>query len=219
MGLFFISNPQLNAMKYRHLLVSLFFSISAVAQTGSVADANDYNPTANTNHFILPEYSNSILDAENYFDKKENSQLNKLIDSVSIKNKLIFQFAFVTPTYFENDSTKFDEYVDTLCAKWNQGENNSRIFVMVCMQQGAASIQLRGNKLNAQIKAVMNAMKDKHELTDAEQEDRGYFINMLNNLLEQSNLGINLKSKNYVQAVKEFIDSIVGKQHLLFDSN
>ena len=87
------------------------------------------------------------------------------------------------------------------------------------MQQGAASIQLRGNKLNAQIKAVMNAMKDKHELTDAEQEDRGYFINMLNNLLEQSNLGINLKSKNYVQAVKEFIDSIVGKQHLLFDSN
>jgi len=204
-------------MKYRYLLVFLFFYVSAVAQTGSVADEIQYTSKNKSNHFILPEYSNTILDAENYFSENEIIQIGKLIDSVFVKNRLHFQFAFVTPKYFENDSTKFDQYVDTLCAKWDQGENVSRIFVIVCMQQGAASIQLRGNKLNLKIKRVINAINDRHELSDAEKEDRVDFSNMINDVLAQSNLGNNLKSKNYVQAIKEFIDLTVRKQSSFFN--
>jgi len=85
------------------------------------------------------------------------------------------------------------------------------------MQQGAASIQLRGNKLNLKIKSVINAFNDRHELSDAEKEDRVDFSNMINDVLAQSNLGNNLKSKNYVQAIKEFIDLTVSKASLFFN--
>ena len=39
----------------------------------------------------------------------------------------------------------------------------------------------------------------------------------MNGVLGESHLGVNLKSKNYVQAIKEFLNVVVKKSNLFYD--
>jgi hypothetical protein len=195
-------------MKNLSLLICLFYFTEITAQ-------NVAEPDKLTNTFILPIYSNTILDAEHFFTINEMNQLNRSIDSVLVNNKLQLQFAFVTEDYFENDTTKFFKYVDTLTSKWNPGNSISRILLIVCMQQGQAELKFSGDKLT--ISNLFNAIKEKREFTQAEKDVFENFDEQSTEIIGQSNLGLNLKAKNYLQAVNEFIKVIVTKQYSFFN--
>ena len=76
-----------------------------------------------------------------------------------------------------------------------------------------------GNKLNRNIKKGLEAFKEKRALTTFEKEGMDIFAKNMNGVIVESNFGMNLKAKNYVQAVKEFISVIVNKSNLFFDLN
>ena len=203
----------------------LFFFVFLLISNFSIAQqTSDSNKTASQDtsknvfsNFILPAYTNTILDAENLFSNAELEQLNQLIDSIYIATKLKFQFAFVTPNYYQSDATRFEDFVTSLTEKWKIDENISRVLLLVSMQQKQAQIKIFGNKLNRNIRKVLNAFKEKRALTALEKEDMANFAKNLNGVVVESHFGMNLKAKNYVQAVKEFISVVVNKSNLFFD--
>lgn len=216
--LLFIQLHRYTTVKYINLLVLLFFGMSIHAQqiTGLDNQKIERIEEISNNKFILPAYANTILDAEHYFTENEIKQLNKLIDSINIASKLQLQFAFVTQDYFERDSLKFDQFVDSLTYKWNPGNTISRVLLIVCMQQQTAAVKLSGNKLTYKISRVLNALKD-GELNDIDKAYQEDFIALTNDVLTESNLGINLGAKNFNRAITEYIYMMVGKQNLFFD--
>lgn len=216
--LVFIQLHRYSAVKYINLLALLFFGMSIHAQqiTGLDNQKIERIEEISNNKFILPAYTNTILDAEHYFTENEIKQLNKLIDSINIASKLQLQFAFVTQDYFERDSLKFDQFVDSLTSKWNPGNNISRVLLIVCMQQQTAAVKLSGNKLTYKISRVLNALKD-GELNDIDKAYQEEFIALTNDVLAESNLGINLGDKNFTRALTAYIYTMVSKQNLFFD--
>ena len=71
-----------NSMK--QLFFFVFLLISNFSNAQQTSDNNkitsqDTSKNASSN-FILPAYTNTILDAENFFSNSELEQLNKLID-------------------------------------------------------------------------------------------------------------------------------------------
>ena len=206
-------------MKQLFFFVFLLITNFSIAQQSSDSNkiaSQDTSKNASTN-FILPAYTNTILDAENIFSNAELDQLNKLIDSIYTTTKLKFQFAFVTPNYYQSDATKFEHFVTSLTEKWKIDENISRVLLLVSMQQKQAQIKIFGNKLNRNIRKVLNAFKEKRALTALEKEDMANFAKNLNGVVVESHFGMNLKAKIYVQAVKEFISVVVNKSNLFFD--
>lgn len=216
--LVFIQLHRYTTVKYINLIVLLFFGMSIHAQqiTGLDNQKIERIEEISNNKFILPAYANTILDAEHYFTENEIKQLNKLIDSINIASKLQLQFAFVTQDYFERDSLKFDHFVDSLTSKWNPGNNISRVLLIVCMQQQTAAVKLSGNKLTFKIARVLNALKD-GELNDIDKAYQEEFIALTNNVLAESNLGNNLRDKNFIQAITAYIHIMVSKKDLFFD--
>lgn len=205
-------------MKFLLLLSSLFLSVSLNAQNKTQLNKVEYDSTNGSlsNNFILPPYTNSILDAEHYFSEYELSDINHLIDSVFFHCKLKIQFAFITQEYFENDSLKFDQYSESLRNKWNPGEDISRILLIICMQQSAAAIKFSGTNLNLSLTVFNKASKDSPDLSDVEKEEFEKFQTNATSVIGLSNLGSNLKSKNYNKAIKEFIQVITEKKEIFF---
>ena len=206
-------------MKYSYFLGLLFIGISIQAQQITALDNLKVGPDAGvlSNPFILPTNTNTILDAEHYFSDTEIIQLDKLIDSINIARKLKLQFAFITLDYFAHDSLKFDQFVDSLTSKWNPGKNISRILLVVCMQLQTAALKLSGNKFIFKDERVLNAKEDNGELTDKEKGYQANFVALTNGVLQQSNLGNNLSSKHFMQAISEYIQTMVSKQDLFFE--
>jgi len=101
-------------MKYIIIHIFLILVISTNAQNNSDTAKLQHYPVDVENKFILPEYSNQILDAEKFFSENEIQFLHKSIDSIFKSTKLKLQVAFVTPEYYENDSSKFDLFATTL---------------------------------------------------------------------------------------------------------
>ena len=207
-------------MKYIYTACFLFICISSNAQDVLDTSKVTYSWKAKNqvNNFILPAYSNSILDAEHFFSTSEIELLNRIIDSSYKKTKLNFQFAFVTKDYYENDSLRFDEFVDTLSSKWNPGVNTSRAILVLCMQQKQAVFKLLGNFsdgiFSTKLKNSVKFLKENHELNDSEKEDLNFISKMLNAIFTESNFVANIKSKNYVQAVEGIINAIINKKEL-----
>ena len=197
------------------LLITNFLNAQQTSDSNKTA-SQDTSKNTSTN-FILPAYTNTILDAENFFSNTELEQLNKLIDSIYITSKLKFQLAFVTPNYYQSDATKYEDFVDSLAVKWKIDENISRVLLIVSLQQKQAQLKIFGNKLNKNMRKVMDAYKEKRALTALEKKDMANFAKNLNGVVVESHFGMNLKAKNYVQAVKEFISVVVNKSNLFFD--
>jgi TPM domain len=203
----------------------LFFFVFLLISNFSIAQqTSDSNKTASqdtsknaSSNFILPAYTNTILDAENLFSNAELEQLNQLIDSIYIATKLKFQMAFVTPNYYQSDATKYEDFVNSLTEKWKIDENIARVLLIVSMQQRQAQVKMSGNKLTRNVRKGLNAFKEKRAFTVLEKEDMANFANNLNGVVVESHFGMNLKAKNYVQAVKEFISVVVNKSNLFFD--
>ena len=208
-----------NSIKY--LLFFVFILISNFLNAQQTSDSNkiasqDTSKNASSN-FILPAYTNTILDAENFFSNAELEQLNNLIDSIYTTTKLKFQMAFVTPDYYQSDATKYQDFVNSLTEKWKIDENIARVLLIVSRQQKQAQLKIFGKKLNRNVKKGLEAFKEKRALTTFEKEDMDNFAKNLNGVVVESNFGMNLKAKNYVQAVKEFISVVVNKSNLFFD--
>ena len=205
----------------KKLFFFVFLLISNLLNAQPASDSNkialqDTSKNASSN-FILPAYKNTILDAENFFSNAELEQLNNLIDSIYTTTKLKFQIAFVTPNYYQSDATKYEDFVNSLTVKWKIDENIARVLLIVSRQQKQAQLKMFGNKLNRNIKKGLEAFKEKRALTTFEKEGMDIFAKNMNGVIVESNFGMNLKAKNYVQAVKEFISVIVNKSNLFFD--
>jgi len=187
----------------------LFFFVFLLISNFSIAQqTSDSNKTASqdtsknaSSNFILPAYTNTILDAENLFSNAELEQLNQLIDSIYIATKLKFQIAFVTPNYYQSDATKYEDFVNSLTVKWKLDENIARVLLIVSMQQRQAQVKMSGNKLTKNVRKGLNAFKEKRPFTVLEKEDMANFAKNLNGVVVESHFGMNLKAKNYVQAV------------------
>ena len=75
-------------MKYIILHIFLILVISTNAQNNSDTAKLQHYPVDVENKFILPEYSNQILDAEKIFSENEIQFLHKSIDSIFKSTKL-----------------------------------------------------------------------------------------------------------------------------------
>ena len=146
-------------IKLIFLLLVVFSKINA-QNNYDTAKLKPY-PIVVENRFILPEYKNQILDAEHFFSETEIQPLNKSIDSIFRSIKLKIQVAFVTPEYYENNSSKFDLYTDSLSNKWHTDQEEARIFLIVSMRDRTAKMIMSGNKLNSSFKELMKIMKEK----------------------------------------------------------
>jgi len=197
------------------LLISNFLNAQQTSDSNKIA-SQDTSKNASSN-FILPAYTNTILDAENFFSNAELEQLNNLIDSIYTTTKLKFQMAFVTPNYYQSDATKYQDFVNSLTEKWKIDENIARVLLIVSRQQKQAQLKMFGNKLNRNMRKVMDAYKEKRTLTALEKKGMANFKKNLKGVIFESHFGINLKAKNYVQAVIEFISVVVNKSNLFFD--
>ena len=207
-------------MKYIILHIFLILVISTNAQNNSdTAKLQDY-PVDVENKFILPEYSNQILDAEKFFSENEIQFLHKSIDSIFKSTKLKLQVAFVTPEYYENDNSKFDLFATTLEKKWGAVQDEARLLLIVSMIDKTAIMRLSGNKLKSSFRNLIEIVKENREPTDIEKRNMENFGQLLDKILfEEAMLGVNLKSKNYVKALKDYFTAIINNRHLFFDLN
>jgi len=207
-------------MKYIIIHIFLILVISTNAQNNSDTAKLKHYPVDVENKFILPEYSNQILDAEKFFSENEIQFLHKSIDSIFKSTKLKLQFAFVTPEYYENDSSKFDLFATTLEKKWGTVQDEARLLLIVSMSDKTAIMRLSGNKLKSSFRNLFEIVKENREPTDIEKRNMENFGQLLDKILfEEAMLGVNLKSKNYVKALKDYFTAIINNRHLFFDLN
>ena len=207
-------------MKYIILHIFLILVISTNAQNNSDTAKLQHYPVDVENKFILPEYSNQILDAEKIFSENEIQFLHKSIDSIFKSTKLKLQVAFVTPEYYENDSSKFDLFATTLEKKWGTVQDKARLLLIVSMSDKTAIMRLSGNKLKSSFRNLIEIVKENREPTDIEKRNMENFGQLLDKILfEEAMLGVNLKSKNYVKALKDYFTAIINNRHLFFDLN
>ena len=207
-------------MKYIILHIFLILVISTNAQNNSDTAKLQHYPVDVENKFILPEYSNQILDAEKFFSENEIQFLHKSIDSIFKSTKLKLQVAFVTPEYYENDSSKFDLFATTLEKKWGAIQDEARLLLIVSMIDKTAIMRLSGNKLKSSFRNLIEIVKENREPTDIEKRNMENFGQLLDKILfEEAMLGVNLKSKNYVKALKDYFTAIINNRHLFFDLN
>jgi hypothetical protein len=207
-------------MKYIILHIFLILVISTNAQNNSDTAKLQHYPVDVENKFILPEYSNQILDAEKFFSENEIQSLNKGIDSIFKSTKLKLQVAFVTPEYYENDNSKFDLFATTLEKKWGTVQDEARLLLIVSMSDKTAIMRLSGNKLKSSFRNLIEIVKENREPTDIEKRNMENFGQLLDKILfEEAMLGVNLKSKNYVKALKDYFTAIINNRHLFFDLN
>ena len=194
--------------------------ISTNAQNNSDTAKLQHYPVDVENKFILPEYSNQILDAEKFFSENEIQFLHKSIDSIFKSTLLKLQVAFVTPEYYENDSSKFDLFATTLEKKWGTVQDKARLLLIVSMSDKTAIMRLSGNKLKSSFRNLIEIVKENREPTDIEKRNMENFGQLLDKILfEEAMLGVNLKSKNYVKALKDYFTAIINNRHLFFDLN
>ena len=207
-------------MKYIILHIFLILVISTNAQNNSDTAKLQHYPVDVENKFILPEYSNQILDAEKFFSENEIQFLHKSIDSIFKSTLLKLQVAFVTPEYYENDSSKFDLFATTLEKKWGTVQDKARLLLIVSMSDKTAIMRLSGNKLKSSFRNLIEIVKENREPTDIEKRNMKNFGQLLDKILfEEAMLGVNLKSKNYVKALKDYFTAIINNRHLFFDLN
>jgi len=207
-------------MKYIIIHIFLILVISTNAQNNSDTAKLKHYPVDVENKFILPEYSNQILDAEKFFSENEIQFLHKSIDSIFKSTKLKLQVAFVTPEYYENDSSKFDLFATTLEKKWGTVQDKARLLLIVSMSDKTAIMRLSGNKLKSSFRNLFEIVKENREPTDIEKRNMENFGQLLDKILfEEAMLGVNLKSKNYVKALKDYFTAIINNRHLFFDLN
>ena len=172
------------------------------------------------NKFILPDYKNQILDAERFFSENEIQLLHKSIDSIFRSNKLKIQVAFVTPEYYENNSSKFDLFTDSLSNKWHKDQEEARVLLIVSMSDHTAKMIMSGNKLNSSFKEIIKIMKEKRVPTEIEKETFENLSQLTEKILfEEAMLGVNLKAKNYVKALNNFFNALLKNSKLIFDTN
>ncbi len=207
-------------MKYIIIHIFLILVISTNAQNNSDTSKLQHYPVDVENKFILPEYSNQILDAEKFFSENEIQFLHKSIDSIFKSTKLKLQVAFVTPEYYENDGSKFDLFATTLEKKWGTVQDEARLLLIVSMSDKTAIMRLSGNKLKSSFRNLFEIVKENREPTDIEKRNMENFGQLLDKILfEEAMLGVNLKSKNYVKALKDYFTAIINNRHLFFDLN
>ena len=194
--------------------------ISTNAQNNSDTAKLQHYPVDVENKFILPEFTNQILDADKLFSESEIQLLDKRIDSIFISTKLKLQIAFVTPEYYENSSSKFDLFTDSLSNKWNTDKEESRVILIVSMRDRTVKMFFTGNKLHSSFKNLIEIRKEKREPTDIEKETIENYFQLTNKVLvEEAKLGVNLKAKNYVKALNDYLNAIIKNSNLLFDMN
>ena len=207
-------------MKYIILHIFLILVISTNAQNNSDTAKLQHYPVDVENKFILPEYSNQILDAEKFFSENEIQFLHKSIDSIFKSTLLKLQVAFVTPEYYENNSSKCDLFATTLEKKWGAVQDEARLLLIVSMIDKTAIMRLSGNKLKSSFRNLIEIVKENREPTDIEKRNMENFGQLLDKILfEEAMLGVNLKSKNYVKALKDYFTAIINNRHLFFDLN
>lgn len=207
-------------MKYIILYIFLILVISTNAQNNSDTAKLQHYPVDVENKFIIPEYTNQILDAEKFFSENENQLLHKSIDSIFKSTKLKLQVAFVTPEYYENYSSKFDLFATTLEKKWGTAKDEARLLLIVSMSDKTAIMRLSGNKLKSSFRNLIEIVKENREPTEIEKRNMENFGQLLDKILfEEAMLGVNLKSKNYVKALKDYFSAIIKNVHLFFDLN
>lgn len=207
-------------MKIKLLIILLFFFGNLKAQKNADRTKLQHNPNDVENKFILPEFTNQILDADKLFSKSEIQLLDKRIDSIYISTKLKLQIAFVTPEYYENTSSKFDLFTDSLSNKWNTVKEESRVILIVSMRDRTVKMFFTGNKLHSSFKNLIEIRKEKREPTDIEKETIENYFQLTNKVLvEEAKLSVNLKAKNYVKALNDYLNTIIKNSNLLFDMN
>ena len=207
-------------MKLKLLIILLFFFGNLKAQKNTDRTKLQHNPNDVENKFILPEFTNQILDADKLFSESEIQLLDKRIDSIFISTKLKLQIAFVTPEYYENSSSKFDLFTDSLSNKWNTDKEESRVILIVSMRDRTVKMFFTGNKLHSSFKNLIEIRKEKREPTDIEKEIIENYFQLTNKVLvEEAKLGVNLKAKNYVKALNDYLNAIIKNSNLLFDMN
>jgi hypothetical protein len=207
-------------MKIKLLILLLFFFSKINAQNNSGTAKSQHSPIEVENKFILPEFKNQILDADKLFSKSEIQLLDKRIDSIFISTKLKLQVAFVTPEYYENNSSKFDLFTDSLSNKWNTDKEESRVILIVSMRDRSVKMFFTGNNLHSAFKNLMEIRKEKREPTDIEKETIENYFQLTNKVLvEEAKLGVNLKAKNYVKALNDYLNAIIKNSNLLFEMN
>jgi len=207
-------------MKIKLLILLLFFFSKINAQNNSGTAKSQHSPIEVENKFILPEFKNQILDADKLFSKSEIQLIDKRIDSIFISTKLKLQVAFVTPEYYENNSSKFDLFTDSLSNKWNTDKEESRVILIVSMRDRSVKMFFTGNNLHSAFKNLMEIRKEKREPTDIEKETIENYFQLTNKVLvEEAKLGVNLKAKNYVKALNDYLNAIIKNSNLLFEMN
>ena len=207
-------------MKYIILYIFLILVISTNAQNNSDTAKLQHYPVDVENKFIIPEYTNQIVDAEKFFSENEIKLLHKSIDSIFKSTKLKLQVAFVTPEYYENNSSKFDLFATTLEKKWGTVQDEARLLLIVSMSDKTAIMRLSGNKLKSSFRNLIEIVKENREPTEIEKRNMENFGQLLDKILfEEAMLGVNLKSKNYAKALKDYFSAIINNAHLFFDLN
>jgi len=207
-------------MKIKSLILILLFFSNLDAQINfDTAKLKNYSIVVE-NKFILPDYKNQILDAERFFSENEIQLLHKSIDSIFRSNKLKIQVAFVTPEYYENNSSKFDLFTDSLSNKWHKDQEEARVLLIVSMSDHTAKMIMSGNKLNSSFKEIIKIMKEKRVPTEIEKETFENLSQLTEKILfEEAMLGVNLKAKNYVKALNNFFNALLKNSKLIFDTN
>ena len=207
-------------MKYVILYIFLILAFPSNAQNNYDTAKLQHYPVDVENKFILPEYTSQILDAEKNFSENEIQLLHKSIDSIFKTTMLKLQVAFVTPEYYENNSSKFDLFATTLEKKWGAVQDEARLLLIVSMIDKTAIMRLSGNKLKSSFRNLIEIVKENREPTDIEKRNMENFGQLLDKILfEEAMLGVNLKSKNYVKALKDYFTAIINNRHLFFDLN
>ena len=207
-------------MKIKSLILLLLFFSNLDAQINfDTAKLKNYSIVVE-NKFILPDYKNQILDAERFFSENEIQLLHKSIDSIFRSNQLKIQVAFVTPEYYENNSSKFDLFTDSLSNKWHKDQEEARVLLIVSMSDHTAKMIMSGNKLNSSFKEIIKIMKEKRVPTEIEKETFENLSQLTEKILfEEAMLGVNLKAKNYVKALNKFFNALLKNSKLIFDTN
>ena len=207
-------------MKIKTLILLLLFFSNLDAQINfDTAKLKNYSIVVK-NKFILPDYKNQILDAERFFSENEIQLLHKSIDSIFRSNKLKIQVAFVTPEYYENNSSNFDLFTDSLSNKWHKDQEEARVLLIVSMSDHTAKMIMSGNKLNSGFKEIIKIMKEKRVPTEIEKETFENLSQLTEKILfEEAMLGVNLKAKNYVKALNNYFNALLKNSNLIFDMN
>ena len=104
--------------------------------------------------------------------------------------------------------------------KWGTVQDKARLLLIVSMSDKTAIMRLSGNKLKSSFRNLIEIVKENREPTDIEKRNMENFGQLLDKILfEEAMLGVNLKSKNYVKALKDYFTAIINNRHLFFDLN